>query len=611
MSKLGKIITAVTIMAIVVVVSLSILVNVFLSEDKLKGIIIPQAEKALGRDVEISGISVSLFSGITVKNMVVKEADNKGDFAGIKEFVLSYELLPLLSKKVVIKDIRLIEPQITIHRDKAGNFNFSSLAMLAAAATQKETTPPQPAALPKTETPTTDLPLALTVKRITVTQARLTVTDDLGKLPEIKGETDAVIGVDLTGGLDSLQLNGDLNFKVDVVYQQLTPHVKGTAHFDKQQITFNVNADLENEKIQLTGSAADYLAAPDIKLDILSKKLDLDHLLGLMAGLAQPVTEAGKVEKKSAGRKASPPATAPAAGFPPGLKAQGKIAVEQSIYKKLAIDNLLLRYSLVDGILKLTDVGADIADGKIKSEATIDLNKPGLAYDGQFQIAEVKIERLVAGISETDFDQLNGLLQTALTFKGQGLAWSRISKTLQAKGDYGLFDGQIQETPVTKAVADLLKLEDLRKFSFEKIVGNLKIKDGRLLLNSIMDSKDVTAKSQGSIGLDGTMNLPINLKLSTEMSQKLQKNLSIAKYLSSENGETELNFKVGGTVQHPKAVLDEVAMENVVIDIGGRELNKLLSDHNDKKSDNDAKEGEAEETDDDVGRRLLKGLLGK
>jgi AsmA protein len=483
--------------------------------------------------------------------------------------------------------------------------------MLAAAATQEESTPQPPAAPPKAEAPATDLPMALTVKQITVSKARLMVTDDLGKLPQIKGETDAVIGVDLTGGLASLQLNGDLNFKVDVVYQQLTPHVEGTAHFDKQQITFNVNADLENEKVQLTGSAADYLAAPDIKLDILSKKLDLDHLLGLMAGLAQPVSKADKTEKKSAS-KASPPATAPAAGFPPGLKAQGKIAVDQSVYKALAIDNLLLRYSLVDGILKLTDVGADIADGKLTSKATIDLNKPGLAYDGQLQIAKVKIERLVAGITETDFNQLSGQLQTAFTFKGQGLAWSRISKTLQAKGDYGLLAGQIRETPVTKAMADLLKLEDLRKFSFEKIVGNLLIKDGRLLLNSVMDSKDITAESQGSIGLDGTMNLPINLKLSAEMSRKLQKNLSIAKYLSSEKGETELNFKVGGTVQHPKAALDEVAMKNVVIDIGATELNKLLSDHKDKKTTaKDSGTGETKDKEEDVGRQLLKGLLGK
>ncbi len=610
MNKPGKIISTIAILGIVVLVSLTILVNVFLSEDKLKGIIIPQAEKALGRDVQISGISVSLFSGITVRDMMIKEADKKKNFAGIKEFVLKYELLPLLSKKIVISRIILREPQITIHRDRTGKFNFSTLALPAAAVTQKKTASSAP---PPPTTTGAELPMALTVDRITIDKARLAVSDDIGELPEIKGEVNAGIGVDMSGGLDSLRLSGDLDFIIDAVYQQLKPHVQGTAHFNQQQIDYNVDVELDNEKARLAGSAADFLASPDIKLDITSKKLDLDHLMGLMAGLAQPATASTKSKEKSAASQTRAPAKPLAAALPPGLKVQGKIAVDQSLYKGLAVDNLLLRYSLVDGILNLADMGADIAQGKVKSQVRIDLNKPDPAYDGEFKIDKVKVEQLVAGISETDFNQLTGALQTAVNFKGKGLAWPQISKSLQAKGDYGLLDGQIQETPVTRAVADLLKLDDLRKLSFEKIAGNLEVKNGRLFLKSIMDGKDISAESLGgSIGLDGSMNMPLSIKLSPELSKKLQKNLSIAKYLSSENGETELNFKIGGTVRNPKPALDDVAVENVVIDIGGRELNKLLSGHKDKTTNKETKEGETKNNElEDAGRRLLKGFLGK
>ena len=606
MSKPGKIITTIVILAIVVLVGLSIMVNIFLSEDKLKAVIIPQAEKTLGRKVEIKAISVSLFSGITVKDMVIKEADQQSDFAGIKEFVLRYELLPLLSKQIVIKEILFREPQIVIHRDKNGNFNFSSLAMLAAAATDKPETAAAPA--PPAETGTGNLPLALTVDRITIKQARLTVTDELGELPEINGVTDAGIGVNLAGGLASLQLNGDLDFNIDVVYQQLKPHIQGTVHFDRQQISFNVDADLDNEKVQLSGSAADYLTTPDIKLDITSKKLDIDHLLGLLAGLAQPVAPADPKKPESAAPGDKAPAKALAAGLPPGLKAQGKIAVDQSIYKGLAVNNLLLRYSLVAGILDLTDIGADIADGRLAAKMRIDLNKSEPAFNGEFLMDKVRVEQLVAGLTETDFNELSGALHTSLTFKGSGLDWPRISKTLLANGDYGLLDGKIRETPISRTVADLLKLDDLRKFSFAKLTGNLEIKDGRVLLKSAMNSKDITAQSRGSIGLDGTMNLPLSLKLSPELSKKLQKNLSIAKYLRSENGETELNFKIGGTVEHPRAVLDEVAVENVIIDIGGRELDRFLSKDKDKDDDKAAQESDKPE---DAGRQLLRNLLGK
>ncbi len=600
MSKLGKIITTITILVIGIVFSLTILLNIFLSEDKLKSIIIPQAEKALGRQVTISGISVKMFSGIIVKNMIIKEADSKQDFAGIKEFILQYELMPLLHKRLVITEIMLREPQINIHRDAAGNFNFSSLALLAAAGDHHEPGP-GPAS------PTIQagaLPIALTVDRITINQARLTISDELKELPEVKGETDAVIGVDIAGGLSSLQLNGELNFIVDAVYQQLKPHVQGTAHFDHQQINFNVNADLDNEKIQLAGSVADYLAAPDIKLDISSKELDVDHLLGLMAGLAGPEKDTVKKEDESAGNMNL---SAPAAAFPAGLKAQGKMQVETCTYNSLKINNILMRYSLVDGILNLTDMGVNTAGGKLTGKTRVDLNKPGLAYDGQLQVDNIKIEQLISGINEIDFKDLSGAMRTNLTFNGSGISWPQISKTLLANGDFSLLDGQIQETRLTRTLANLLKLKDLQKFSFEEIAGNLKVKDGGLLLKSAMHSKDITAVTKGRIGLEkGTLNLPLSLKLSPELSRKLQKNLSIAKYMSSENGETELNFKVGGTVQHPEPVLDEVAVKNVIIDIGGRELNNLLSGHKDKK-----KGQEATKEDDDVGSRLLKGILGK
>jgi uncharacterized protein involved in outer membrane biogenesis len=53
------------------------------------------------------------------------------NFVSTKAFVLSYELLPLLQKKLIISEIRFDEPAVQILRDKNGQFNFSTLAFLS------------------------------------------------------------------------------------------------------------------------------------------------------------------------------------------------------------------------------------------------------------------------------------------------------------------------------------------------------------------------------------------------------------------------------------------------------------------------------------------------
>ncbi|MBW2080121.1 MAG: hypothetical protein JRI27_04085, partial [Deltaproteobacteria bacterium] len=75
MGKLGKILVTFLVFIGVVLVGLSLFVHFYLTEDRVKALVIPQAEKALGRTVQIGGIDVGLFSGIIVKDFTVKETD--------------------------------------------------------------------------------------------------------------------------------------------------------------------------------------------------------------------------------------------------------------------------------------------------------------------------------------------------------------------------------------------------------------------------------------------------------------------------------------------------------------------------------------------------------
>ena len=58
---------------VVVLIGLTLYVKSYLQSDKLKALIIPKVEQATGRKVAIDAINVSIFSGISVQGLHLKE----------------------------------------------------------------------------------------------------------------------------------------------------------------------------------------------------------------------------------------------------------------------------------------------------------------------------------------------------------------------------------------------------------------------------------------------------------------------------------------------------------------------------------------------------------
>ncbi|MEA3386462.1 MAG: AsmA family protein [Thermodesulfobacteriota bacterium] len=555
MKKLSKILVTFFVLIGVVLVGLSLFVHFYLTEDRVKALVIPRAEKALGRTVLIGGIDVGLFSGITVKDFTVKETDGHTDFVSIKEFVLRYDLLPLLQQKIVVSKVRLDAPYVRVLRDKDGVFNFETLAVLAEAEPGKQK--PEDTGKPASAA----LPLALTVNKVTVDNAQFVVRDALKEIPDTDVKADIKVSLDLGRDPASLRYRGDLRFEANAEYGELRPHVFGKGDFDQDRLGYIVDVSLEKEQVSLSGEVKNYAKVPDIQLDVVSDTINIDHLLALAAGLP---AASQKVEKgPSKDMKTISPA-APGTALPPGLKAAGEIKIGQALYKGLAVKDFLLEYGLDKGVLTVKDLSTKVADGQVHSKIKADFNKPGLVYDGQLDMESVNVEGLLASLAPKAKDMISCALQSHLTFSGAGIEWPKLQNALIVDGTYGLHDGRVSNTPVTVAVAKLLGLDELNNLSFEDIDGSLHIIKGQVALKTRMSSKDVNAQAKGTVGLDGKLDLPVTLHFSPELSEKLKKRVSMAKYLVDETGEAEIRLKLVGTVTRPYPTLDTAGMQEQV-----------------------------------------------
>jgi AsmA protein len=599
MKKLSKILVTFCVLIGVVLVGLSLFVHFYLTEDRVKALVIPQAEKALGRTVRIGGINVGLFSGITVKDFTVKETDGHTDFVSTKEFVLRYDLLPLLQKKIVVSKVRLNAPYVQVSRDKDGLFNFETLAVLAKAELEKPV--PEDTGKPASAA----LPLALTVNEVTVDNAQFVVRDALKEIPDTDVKADLKVSLDLGRDLASLRYRGDLRFDVNAEYGELRPHVFGKSDFDQDRLGYTVDVSLEKEQIRLSGEVKNYTKVPDIRLDVVSNAINIDHLLALAAGLPAASQNGEKGTSKDV--KTTSPATHRAV-LPPGLKAAGEIKIGQTLYKGLVVTDFLLGYGLDKGILTVKDLFTKVADGQVRSKIKVDLNKPGLAYDGQFDVESVNVEELLACLAPGVKDMISGALQSHLTFSGAGTEWPKLRNALIVDGTYGLHDGRVSNTPVTVAVAKLLGLDELNNMSFEDLDGSLHIIKGQVALKTRMTGKDVNAQAKGTVGLDGKLNLPVSLRFSPKLSEKFKKRASMAKYLADETGEVEIRLKLAGTVTRPYPTLDTAGVQEQVKETVRKKaidaLGKALSgEKKTKEGNNNSKPDTADE--------LIKGIFGQ
>jgi len=163
MKRALKIIGIVVAVILLVVIALPFLVNVNSFRPKLES----ELSSALGRQVKVGNLSLSFLSGsVSAEDLSISDdpAFSKDPFIRAKALKVGVEVMPLIFSKILhITDVTLDRPEISLLRDAAGKWNFSSLGNKSEAATK-------PAA-PESPSSTANL----SVSKVDVKDGRLSV----------------------------------------------------------------------------------------------------------------------------------------------------------------------------------------------------------------------------------------------------------------------------------------------------------------------------------------------------------------------------------------------------------------------------------------------------
>jgi hypothetical protein len=129
--------------------------------------LLDQAKAAVGADVRVKEMDISLFSGVTLAGLAVANpAPFAGDLLTADAFVLRYRLRPLLAGRVEVERLALEKPVLGLLLDARGAFNYEKLGGPAAKK--------RPAAAPAGAAA---VPLRVVLKQLAVEGGSVTLTD--------------------------------------------------------------------------------------------------------------------------------------------------------------------------------------------------------------------------------------------------------------------------------------------------------------------------------------------------------------------------------------------------------------------------------------------------
>lgn len=522
--------------------------------EKIKDFAVARISGTIHREVRVDKISFDVFSGIKLQGIYV---GNRAGFAQ-KPFVsadaieLRYAFWPLFSRKIIIKEIRLVKPEILIEKNARGEFNFSDMM------TGGTTRTPQPAAR-NPEKPSKP-PFDLLVSSFTIKNGRITYADHAaGTTNEIKELNVSVSGFEL-----ALVKPIDLKMSANVTYQgkNIPISLAGKIGVNLAKETINVSSlalSVAGESINAAATVSNWKLAPQIDFSVSSNGIDVDPLLAIFAGAAPARAQAKP--KPGALTKTINAATA---AIPRNIGLNGNIDINNLTFQKFKVDKAVLGLSLARKVASANIKEVRIYEGVLSGNARVDLNAPGLSYTvNDLKLSNFNASPFTNAVVETflttlpDYkdmvDKVYGRLDVTASLNGRGVEPQDIMSNLVGDASVTIKDGELKRVKTLAEVGKMLKSNSLQgDMKFGVMDAECGIRNKIVNVKNLrLEEPEIKVHFKGGIDLNKLAWVSGNrltLKAAPSVTKDLPKEFSLFR---DDQGWVELTFEMTGGLTKP------------------------------------------------------------
>jgi AsmA protein len=295
--------------------------------------------------------------------------------------------------------------------------------------------------------------------------------------------------------ITQLKLASELDIPA-VSKDKIISTVDSDLNYDLSQEKFNLTAlKTKINNIQLDGEFSFIQKAiPIIRYNLKGNVLDLNpYLTKTDEQTNQNETNSEKSEVEAE----------PDLSFLKNVDVQGVLNVEGIRYEDITIGKITSTTTIKNGKATISPLTANLYDGTLNFEATVDENNGKNQYNMTSSLKNVVLMQLLKDAAKIDI--LSGTANFNLAANGEGLTASKIKQSVKAKGDFRIVDGELyginlsQEIRVLKAKIQGKTLSEdklVKKTDFASLIGDFTVENG------VADNQKLTMLSP-VIRLDG------------------------------------------------------------------------------------------------------------
>ncbi|MFO0731584.1 MAG: AsmA-like C-terminal region-containing protein [Nitrospiraceae bacterium] len=230
------------------------------------------------------------------------------------------------------------------------------------------------------------------------------------------------------------------------------------------------------------------------------------------------------------------------------------------VKKPVEIKDLQVAAEMKGNDARLTNLSLQVFNGLLRGQGTLGIGSATPPFSGKVSLQGLQLGPALLALG-TEQVSMSGTAAGEVTMSGRGFAQPDLVKALEGSGHIAVKDGRLEGINLLQEAATLLKvagvtLDNVKATAFSTIESDFAVKQGLINVQRLlMDSHDFQATGGGTIGLDQSLNVKLNLNLSQALSQKIAAGSPIAKVAMS-GGRLSLPLLITGSTQAPAYGLD-------------------------------------------------------
>jgi AsmA protein len=366
---------------------------------------------------------------------------------------------------------------------------------------------------------------------------------------------------------ETMSAGGDVSLdKLRIEYDKVDAVLDGKVKLDKKTMHVDVRGTSGRNSARLKGSVSNIFKNQNINLNVYSKKLYLDEIVlpAKKESTQKPGAKKPAESKPSSAKEAEP--------MKLKLMAKGEVKVDSAVYKGMSMSSFHMKYTFKDNKLNVSKMSADAGKGKFALNSLVDFSKTGYTYNLTTNIDSMHAEELVNAFFPKAKDKVFGIITSNLKLRGKGTLPKNVKKNLIGNADFNIRDGKITDAEIARKLSIFIDLGELETIEFSKAEGTVNISNSIAKLNSIFVSDELQLDPRGNIGLDETIDLAFDLKMSPDLTDKVKASV-IRKNIRDDGGWGTIPLFVNGTFSDPEYGVDVAKVGQKVIN---KEINKFL-----------------------------------